>query len=370
MIFYLESIVLYTVYKLAFGQLILRIIERGLIIDKCTQFFVIFAHILLLKPQLMRNSIKKPIFRIVDLLTVPFTFLFLPVLREIRRHGVQNFPLNRKAFLKTGVFPIRDHYYEPQISYSKEFDAKKIRNLRIDFNLDRQLSSLSNLKYSEELAQLPINGMAGTGTFYLQNPSFGPGDADLYYLLLRNYKPKKIVEIGSGYSTLICIEALEKNRNEGFQTKLTCIEPFEMDWLESINGIQLIRESVEKVAMDVFTSLQENDILFIDSSHIIRPENDVLFEYLELLPQLNKGVIIHIHDIFSPRHYRTEWLQDEFRFWNEQYLLEAFLYYNDSFEIIYSANYLKNDAFDETKKTLTTISAVDEPASFWLRKIK
>lgn len=318
----------------------------------------------------MRNSIKEPIFRIIDVLTVPFTFLFLPVLREIRKHGVQNFPLNLKAFLRTGVFPIRDHYYEPQISYSKEFDANKIRNLRIDFNLERQIQSLSKLQYSHELAQLAKEGIAGNGKFYFKNPSFGPGDADLYYLIVRNLKPKKIIEIGSGYSTLICVEALQKNDSEHFNSSLTCIEPFELDWLENIKEIQLIRESVEKVSMEVFTSLQENDILFIDSSHIIRPENDVLFEYLELLPQLNKGVIIHIHDIFTPRHYRSEWLQEEFRFWNEQYLLEAFLYFNDTFEIMYSVNHLKNDAFEETKKILTTITSNDEPGSFWLRKIK
>jgi hypothetical protein len=110
--------------------------------------------------------------------------------------------------------------------------------------------------------------------------------------------------------------------------------------------------------------------LFIDSSHIIRPENDVLFEYLEILPALNKGVIIHIHDIFSPRHYRSDWLQKDLRLWNEQYLLEAFLYYNDSFEIIYSLNYLKSNHFNATQQALTNLSEQDQPASIWLRKIK
>jgi len=318
----------------------------------------------------MRNSFKKPLFRIFDLFSAPFTFIFLPVLRAIRKHGVHNFPLNLKAFLSAGVFPIRDHYYEPQIVYSKEFDAKKIRKLRINFNLEEQLSSLLKLEYSRELMYLSKTAIPGDGNFYLSNGLFGPGDADLYYLLLRNIKPKRVVEIGSGYSTLLCLNALKKNEAEGYLTELICIEPGEMDWLGKTEGIRLIRENVEKVSLDIFTSLQENDILFIDSSHIIRPENDVLFEYLELLPLVQKGVIIHIHDIFSPRHYRSEWLQEEFRFWNEQYLLEAFLYYNDVFEIMYAVNHLKNDAFDETKKVLTTITDKDEPSSFWLRKIK
>lgn len=320
--------------------------------------------------QLMKSKIKKLLFRIFDIVTVPFSYLFLPVLNQIRKHGVHQFPLNRKAFLTMGVFPIRDHYYEPQIRFSEAFDAARIRNLHIDFALEQQLERLSALGYSEELKALPAEGTYGNGRFYVQNPSFGPGDCDMYYLILRNYKPKRIVEIGSGYSTLLCKEALEKNRSGGYETELTCIEPYEMPWLEQIPGIRLVRESVEKTNPDVFLQLQEGDILFIDSSHIIRPENDVLFEYLELLPMLNKGVIIHIHDIFSPRHYRREWLQEEFRFWNEQYLLEAFLYYNKCFEIMFTVNHLKNDAFTETQKRLIHIQPGDEPASFWLRKIQ
>jgi predicted O-methyltransferase YrrM len=318
----------------------------------------------------MRNSIKKPLFRIFDLLVAPFVFVILPVLKIIRRYGVDNFPVNLRSFLSAGVFPVRDHYYEPQITYSKDFDAKKPRKLKIDFRFEQQVASLQKLKYTEELAQFVKEGDPMGDQFYMNNPSFGPGDSELYYLILRNIKPKRVIEIGSGFSTLVCLAATAKNRGEGHETDITCIEPYEMSWLEKRKEIRLIRQSVEKTDIEIFKSLQENDILFIDSSHIIRPENDVLFEYLELLPELNKGVIIHIHDIFSPRHYRKEWLQKEFRFWNEQYLLEAFLYYNGSYEIMYSLNYLKNDAFEETKKILPHIVKEDEPASFWLKKIK
>ena len=169
---------------------------------------------------------------------------------------------------------------------------------------------------------------------------------------------------------MVCLLAIEKNKYAGISTSLTCIEPYEIKWLDTTKNIELIREKVEDIPVDYFKQLQENDILFIDSSHIIRPENDVLFEYLEILPALNKGVIIHIHDIFSPRHYRADWLQKDLRLWNEQYLLEAFLYYNDSFEIIYSLNYLKSNHFNATQQALTNLSEQDQPASIWLRKIK
>jgi len=318
----------------------------------------------------MRNSIKKPLFRIFDLFSAPFVFIFLPVLKIIRKYGVENFPLNRKSFLSVGVFPVCNHYYEPQLIYSEGFDAKKPRKLHVNFNLTGQLENLARLQYVDELKDFPVNGKVLEYTFYVNNPSFGPGDCDMYYLMIRNLKPKRVIEIGSGYSTLVAIEAVKKNRAEGYTTEMTCIEPYEMDWLEKKNEIKVVRESVEKMDMAVFKTLQEGDILFIDSSHIIRPENDVLFEYLELLPELNKGVVIHIHDIFSPRHYRSEWLQEEFRFWNEQYLLEAFLYYNDTFEIMYTLNHLKNDAFAESLKVLTHLTPESEPASFWMRKVK
>lgn len=98
-----------------------------------------------------------------------------------------------------------------------------------------------------------------------------------------------------------------------------------MTWLEEV-GVSVVRKKVEEVELSFFSRLQGNDILFIDSSHIICPQGDVLFEYLELLPSLNKGVIVHVHDIFSPKNYLKQWLQDEIWFWNEQYLLEAFFH--------------------------------------------
>ncbi len=318
----------------------------------------------------MNRQIKKTFFYFFDICLAPFSLIYLPFLKRIRRYQVSNFPLHKKMMLKIGVFPIRDHYYEPQIRYSDSFNADKIRPLSLNMKVAEQIVSLNKLAYSQELLQFPKEGDPKGSVYYINNPSFGPGDSDIYYLLIRNQKPQKIIEIGSGFSTLICYEAIQRNKPEGINTELYCIEPYEMPWLEKIEGVKLIRNRVEKVPIEIFEILEENDILFIDSSHIIRPENDVLFEFLEVLPRLKKGVIIHIHDIFTPRHYRSDWLQKEFRFWNEQYLLEAFLYFNDHFEIMYSLNHLKHEALDEVKGILRNLSEKDEPASFWIRKIK
>lgn len=118
-----------------------------------------------------------------------------------------------------------------------------------------------------------------------------------------------------------------------------------------------------------FKQLQENDLLFIDSSHVIRPQGDVLFEYLEVLPVLNRGVIVHIHDIFSPRNYLRQWLQDEVKLWNEQYLLEAFLSNNGCWEIIGALNYLHHNHYDKLKRVAPFLTPTREPGSFYIRKL-
>lgn len=124
--------------------------------------------------------------------------------------------------------------------------------------------------------------------------------------------------------------------------------------------------------MDVnfFNQLGENDILFIDSSHIIRPQGDVLFEYLQILPILNKGVIVHIHDIFTPKDYLNEWIFNGTLFWNEQYFLESFLCLNNSYSIIGALNYLKNNYYNELAEKCPMLTLDREPGSFWIKKIK
>jgi hypothetical protein len=152
-----------------------------------------------------------------------------------------------------------------------------------------------------------------------------------------------------------------------YTCKHICVEPYENPWLEE-SGISVVREKVENLDVSFFHELNENDILFIDSSHIIRPHGDVLFEYLQLLPSLKKGVIVHIHDIFSPKNYLRRWLQDWVLFWNEQYLLEAFLTHNKDWRIIASLNYLSHKHFNKLKSVAPFLTPESEPRSFYIQK--
>jgi hypothetical protein len=134
----------------------------------------------------------------------------------------------------------------------------------------------------------------------------------------------------------------------------------------------MCRLSVEEVDIEIFKALKKDDILFVDSSHIIRPQGDVLVEYLEILPQLNPGVIIHIHDIFTPKDYLDEFIFTNHYMWNEQYLLEALLTNTNSFKIIGAVNYLKHHYPEQlsAKCPILKDQAYREPGSFWMVKMQ
>ncbi|MBK5278524.1 MAG: class I SAM-dependent methyltransferase [Bacteroidia bacterium] len=275
------------------------------------------------------------------------------------------------ALLEVGVFPVRNHYYEPQFDFRKiKLSFSEERSLPgISWNAQEQLEMLNKFTFSSELTNIPTNKTDDLH-FYLNNGAFVSGDAEYWYQLIRAKKPKKIFEIGSGHSTLMAINAINKNKekNTNYTCKHVCIEPYEMTWLEK-TGVTVIRKKVEDVEVSFFLELEENDILFIDSSHMIRPEGDVIFEYLQLLPSLKKGVIVHIHDIFSPRNYLNEWLNDNVIFWNEQYLLEAFLSHNTTWKIIGSLNYLHHNQYEALKKTCPFLTPDREPGSFYIQRI-
>jgi Methyltransferase domain len=241
----------------------------------------------------------------------------------------------------------------------------------ITCNIQEQLNTLKELVFSVELENIPAEKPDSDEMhFHMNNGTFESGDAEYWYQLIRSKKPNKIFEIGSGNSTLMAINAIQKNKedNPNYKCKHVCIEPYEMPWLEK-TGVTVVRRKVEDMGVSFFSELEVGDILFIDSTHIIRPEGDVLFEDLQLLPSLKKGVIVHVHDIFSPGNYLDEWLRSNVWFWNEQYLLEAFLSHNSSWKIIGSLNYLHHNHYEALKKACPLLTPDREPGSFYLQRI-
>jgi len=319
------------------------------------------------------NKILRSALILIDILFAPAIYPAGLILKGVRRIGVHRMPLCKKALLHIGIFPIRRHYYEPLFdNRDLRHPTEEQRNLSgIDFNVTGQLDILKRFDFNSELSKLDGASIADGVAFHIANPAFGSGDAEYLYNFIRLTKPKKIIEIGSGHSTLVGLMATSTNQNKSEATKCDyiCIEPYEMPWLESI-GVQVIRNKVEEVDIDIFSQLDDGDILFIDSSHIIRPQGDVLFEYLELLPTLKTGVVVHIHDIFSPKDYPASWMIDEVKFWNEQYILEAFLTCNTQWKIIGALNYLQHWHYDALKECSPFLTPERQPGSFYIQKVK
>ncbi|MBT8253338.1 MAG: class I SAM-dependent methyltransferase [Flavobacteriaceae bacterium] len=316
----------------------------------------------------MKQFIKK-VARVIIEIAFPITFLSSLWLKLVRIIGVG--PINNLVFRQLGILPLLDHYYEPLINPQKHLrkSLDSNRNLPgINFNDKEQLEILKSFNYNEELLSFPMKNSDVTVYCY-ENPSYSSGDAEYLYNMIRRFKPKRIIEVGSGHSTLMAKNAIDANLKENpeYSCRHICIEPYEMSWLEKV-GVELIRKKVEDVELEFFGVLEERDILFIDSSHIIRPQGDVLFEYLEVLPILNSGVIVHVHDIFTPKDYPAEWIFDKHLLWNEQYILEAYLSNNHDYRIIGALNYLvhqHNEAFS-SKCPVFSQQSGRQPGAFWM----
>jgi hypothetical protein len=305
-----------------------------------------------------------------DVLMLPLTFIAAAWFRIVRSWGLFEMPLTKKAFLGIGMFPIVDHYYDPLFDY-RRLSNDRARTTYVEMNAVAQIKFVSTFNYSEELRAFPRDRVDAV-RYYLRNGSFEAGDAELYYSIVRKTKPRRIIEVGSGFSTRVATEGISKNRqdDDNYTCSVTCVEPYEMPWLSKLD-VELVRKKVEDLDLTMFQQLEAGDILFIDSSHIIRPGGDVTFEILNILPSLTKGVLVHFHDIFTPADYPVDWLKHHFRFWNEQYLLEAFLTGNNNFEVICALNFLVTHHWKQIEHAfpLLAMATIKQPGSMWLRKI-
>jgi hypothetical protein len=209
--------------------------------------------------------------------------------------------------------------------------------------------------------------------YYVSNPAFGSIDGEILYCVIRYFKPRKIIEVGSGYSTCLSAQAILKNQEEddSYKCELVAIEPFPNNVLKTgFPGLsELVPKPVQEIPLSAFEGLTQNDILFIDSSHVLRTGGDVQYEYLEILPRLNKGVIVQIHDIRFPEDYPKHMLKQN-RFYTEQYLLQAFLAFNNTFEVLWSGHYMQLNHPGKLDTAFSRHRQFKQGDSFWMRKIR
>jgi hypothetical protein len=305
-------------------------------------------------------------------------------LTRVSAAGIRRFMLHDAAyeiFQRNGFHLLKKHYYLPIPDHADLDDSYWSRQselVGLDMNEEFALALLDRLfppYLGEFRRKFPLHREAGDSGFHLINGSFMAVDAHVYYCLIRHFKPSRIVEIGSGNSTMVAAAACLRNAEEGAAPHLTAVEPYPSPFLsEGLPGLsRLIEAKVQSVGMELFTSLEAGDILFIDSTHVLREGGDVQLEYCEILPRLAPGVIVHIHDISLPKPYPRVYFEDNYYYWNEQYLLQAFLAFNSNFEVMWAGNYLMLRHPERLRAAFPEFDAMreafpmSEPTSFWMR---
>ena len=227
-------------------------------------------------------------------------------------------------------------------------------------------------------------------SYHYNNGYFEAVDAEVAYFMVRHFKPARIVEIGTGYSTRVLATALERNSElEGLRGQLVSIDPSPERFLKNgwTSFVVQIPRVIQEVGLEFFDGLQSGDILFIDSSHVVSVGSDVLREYLQILPRLRPGVLIHVHDIFLPSDYPRDAVLNKLWFWSEQYLLQAFLSFNSQFDVLWASSAMqiqnswvlercfprwRHSYRDMPRSKRRFVPTVDQdrvwPSSFWMQR--
>ncbi len=257
------------------------------------------------------------------------------------------------------------HFYQPipdTRSLPETLWSQPSELVGIDMNDSMQLDLLRNhfSKFRGEYEAVVAEPPPG------QRRPFRGTDVLVAYCMVRHFQPRRIIEVGSGFSSLVLGQAAAKNKN----SSLICIDPFPGALLRngSIPALDSLMETkVQDLDVVFFSQLGPGDILFIDSSHTVKIGGDVNYLFLEVLPRLNPGVIVHVHDIFLPFDYRRHWVLNEFRFWTEQYLLQAFLTFNSEFEVLLANYYLSRYHKEHLRAAFPDLPGWIG-GSFWMRR--
>lgn len=267
------------------------------------------------------------------------------------------------------------HFYSPvpDLDYVKNREQEiwkdGIFNIPgIDLNEREQLAVLELLANHYTLHPWKDNKQKGL-RYYFQNPNFSYGESIILFCMLMHLKPKQVIEIGSGYSSCVLLDANEKF----FQNTISTIfiEPYNQLLFSLIHpsdqdSIKLIPTNLQEAGTDMFKNLEAGDFLIIDSTHVSKIDSDVNHILFTILPGLKSGVYIHFHDIWFPFEYPKEWIFKG-RAWNELYILRAFLQYNTEFEIIYF-NSMMGAKHREVLEEKLPLCAKNPGTSFWIKK--
>lgn len=275
----------------------------------------------------------------------------------------------KNGFAVAGFNLTRRHFYSPIPDSISEADwAFKSPMRGISMDLDRQLQWIEQTAHHVGEFEPPI-AVGPSYTFTYPNGSFGNGDADVLYGAIRSLKPSRIVELGSGHTSVVMRLALERNAAEGVAYEYDVYDPFPTDYLAGTSMAFRPRAlPAEQVPDEVFTDLGPGDFLFVDTTHTVKLGGDVNRLVLEALPLLAQGVIVHFHDIFLPYPYPRSFFEEDEFYWAEQYLLQAFLAYNQNFTVLAGLHALARDRPTQFGQLIPSMARAAIPGSFWLQR--
>lgn len=300
-------------------------------------------------------------------------------MKQLLKNTLNQLPYIRSLHKKLEQYQHRypnGHFYS-SVPHLEEVDAYSDRIFNrerpsvpgIDLNEDYQKKLLlDNLALLQEF-DFPKDQEPGH-LYHYDNQNFTLADALSLFLLVRVFNPKRIVEIGSGYSSALMHEINQQYGRE--QMELNFVEPYPVilrDLLPQEAISSLIEKKIQDVDLDRFTSLEENDMLFIDSSHVYKAASDAQFIYTEIVPRVKKGVLIHIHDIHYPFEYPESWISQKRRAWNENYIVQSFLQFNEHFKIVLWPHFLQSRHPSFLKENAPRFLDY-AGGSIWLQRVK
>jgi hypothetical protein len=298
-----------------------------------------------------------------------------------------------RALQRLGINVTPNHFYWPVPDMEELADREwpiYAAPSGCDFRIRDQLDLARHFS-SRYIPELEWNSLPTPDSFHYNNGYFESCDAEVAYSMVREWKPRRIIEIGSGFSTRVMTQALQANlERDGIAGELITVDPYPerlpANGLES--RIRVVPERVQQLDLRLFETLRADDILFIDSSHVVSVGSDVVREYLQILPRLKPGVLVHVHDIFLPSDYPRNAVLENLWFWSEQYLLQAFLSFNHEFEILWSGSAMQlsharvlDQCFPGWSNSYINIPPSQRrfiptpdgnrvwPSSFWMRRV-
>lgn len=279
----------------------------------------------------------------------------------------------KSILISSGYYVAKPHFYNPipDKKYLRSYDGYWKRHYPchgIEFHDLEQLSLIENIaKFAAEIEDLPEDVLSPK-----KNYSFLDMDLEFLYCMVRFLKPKRFIEVGAGWSSLVAMHALDNNRKEGYECRHALIEPYLRKYFVENESLkrsdEFINKPIQEVSLKIFDNMSRNDILFIDSSHVAKYGSDVNYLYFHIVPLLPSGCYVHIHDIFLPNDYHQKWIFEDTYIFSEQYLVMAFLMYNQEFPIRLAAQYLSQKYRNKLNSLFPRFQPYFSPGSLWLQR--